>query len=87
MEYNRIGNIDIAIENTFDGKRKYIMINQWAEDNSYKWGIAHFVYDEEYDVYELQGIGDRLNDKDINWHDFGCLVNLGYEWLAQGMLD
>ena len=25
--------------------------------------------------------GDRLNDKDINWKDFGELVQFGYKWL------
>nr|DAV68447.1 MAG TPA: hypothetical protein [Caudoviricetes sp.] len=28
---------------------KYVMINQWAVDNSHKWGIASFRYNEDED--------------------------------------
>ena len=39
--YKRINNLDIALEET---NHKYIMIHQWAVDNSHKWGIASFRY-------------------------------------------
>lgn len=42
--YKRINNLDIALEKT---NHKYVMINQWARDNSHKWGIASFKYDED----------------------------------------
>ena len=35
--YKRINNLDIALEKT---NHKYIMINQWAIDNSHKWGCS-----------------------------------------------
>lgn len=44
--YKRINNLDIALEKT---NHKYVMINQWARDNSRKWGIASFKYDEDED--------------------------------------
>lgn len=33
---------------------KYVMINQWAVDNSHKWGIASFRYNEDEDYLYLQ---------------------------------
>lgn len=32
--YHRINNLDIDLEET---NHKYIMINQWAADNSHRW--------------------------------------------------
>lgn len=48
--YKRINNLDIALEKT---NHKYVMINQWAKDNSHKWGIASFEYDEDADYWYL----------------------------------
>jgi len=78
--YHRINNLDIALEET---NHKYIMINQWSKDNSYKWGIASFEYNDEYDYYELVSCGDRLKNNLIDWYDFGCLVKLGYKWIEE----
>lgn len=82
--YHRINNLDIDLEKT---NHKYIMINEWSKDNTHRWGIAHFVYNEEYDYYELQGIGDRLNSNLIDWYDFGCLVKLGYKWIKENCFN
>ena len=78
--YHRINNLDIALEET---DHKYIMINQWSKDNTFKWGIATFEYDEEYDCYQLNGVLDRLDNNLIDWYDFGCLVELGYKWIKE----
>ena len=53
--YKRINNLDIALEKT---NHKYIMINQWAIDNSHKWRKSDN-YDEDYcsDDVTLAGIG------------------------------
>lgn len=76
--YHRINNLDIALEET---NHKYIMINQWAKDNSHKWGIAVFRYEDDEDYWYLRTYGNF--DTRIDWYDFGCLVNLGYKWIKE----
>jgi len=77
--YHRINNLDIALEET---NHKYIMINQWAVDNSHCWGIAsfRFKYDENYWYLETYG----AFSPQVDWYDFGCLVDLGYKWIEEG---
>lgn len=75
--YHRINNLDIALGET---KHKYIMIHQWARDNSYKWGIAVFKYDDEGYWY-LRTYGNF--GPNVDWYDFGCLVKLGYKWIKE----
>lgn len=75
--YHRINNLDIALEET---NHKYIMINQWAIDNSYKWGIAVFNCDDE-GFWNVEIF--RKFDLKVDWYDFGCLVNLGYKWIKE----
>ncbi len=76
--YHKINNLDISLEET---NHKYIMIHQWDKTNSHKWGIAVFNYDEEENYWYLQTYGNfNLN---VDWYDFGCLVNLGYKWIEE----
>ena len=77
--YKRINNLDIALEGT---NYKYIMINQWAIDNSHKWGIATFKYDEDEHYWYLRTYGNF--NCNVDWYDFGCLVQLGYKWIKMG---
>lgn len=78
--YHRINNLDIQL---VKGPHKnYIMINQWAEDNSHCWGIAMFdweISDEYWYVKTFGNFGKR-----VDWYDFGALVNLGWKWIAEG---
>lgn len=74
--YHRINNLDIALEKTI---HKYLMINQWAKDNSRKWGIAGFHYNEDEEYWFLQTYGNFNNN--VDWYDFGCLVKLGFKWI------
>lgn len=76
--YHKINNLDISLEET---NHKYIMINQWDKTNSYKWGIAVFNYDKEEDYWYLKTYGDF--NQNVDWYDFGCLVNLGYKWIEE----
>ena len=76
--YKRINNLDMELCET---NHKYIMIHQWAKDNSHKWGIASFEYDEE-NYWYLRTYGN-FDNKPIDWYDFGCLVNLGYKWIKE----
>ena len=76
--YHRINNLDIALEET---NHKYIMIHQWAKDKSHKWGIATFDYDNDECYWYLRTYGNFTPD--IDWYDFGCLVNLGYKWIEE----
>ena len=74
--YHRINNLDIALEET---NHKYIMINQWAVDNSHCWGIAVFRFDNDGNYWYLETYGEFNNN--VDWYDFGCLVDLGYKWI------
>lgn len=76
--YHRINNLDIALEET---NHKYIMIHQWSKDKSHKWGIAVFNYDKDECYWFLRTYGNF--SPDIDWYDFGCLVNLGYKWIKE----
>ena len=76
--YKRINNLDIDLCET---NHKYIMIHQWSKDNSYRWGIASFQYDEE-DYWYLRTYSN-FDNKKVDWYDFGCLVNLGYKWIEE----
>jgi hypothetical protein len=80
--YHRINNLDIDLCET---NHKYIMIHQWAHDNSHRWGIASFQYDESDDYYYLRTYG-IFDKKKVDWYDFGCLVDLGYKWICDGAL-
>jgi hypothetical protein len=76
--YHRINNLDIALEET---NHKYIMINQWAKDNSHKWGIAGFYCDKDENYWYLQTYCNF--SENIDWYDFGCLVKLGFKWINE----
>ncbi len=80
--YHKINNLDIALEET---NHKYIMIHQWAKDFSYKWGIATFEYDDDEEFWYLRTYGKF--DKNVDWYDFGCLVELGYKWIKENCFD
>ena len=81
-ELERIGLLSLTLES--DSPLR-IGISQWCDDN-FTSRIVIASFEEDYDGndfygYELVSIGDRLNSPDINWKDFGALVNLGYKWL------
>lgn len=76
--YHKINNLDIALEET---NHKYIMINQYAKDFSYKWGIASFQYEEHEGYWYLRTYGNF--SANVDWYDFGCLVKLGYKWIKE----
>lgn len=79
MKIKKINNLELRVSKS--PYRKYLEIVQWANDFSHCWTIADFTYDEEYYAYRFNSCLDRLNDKNIDWYDLGCLVNLGYKKL------
>lgn len=76
--YHRINNLDIALEKT---NHKYIMIHQWAKGGSHKWRIAGFYYERDEGYWYLQTYGNF--QPNVDWYDFGCLVQLGYKWIKE----
>ena len=76
--YHKINNLDIEL---CEGINKYIMIHQWSKDFSHKWGIAVFHYEEDECYWYLQTYVNFSTN--IDWYDFGCLVNLGYKWIKE----
>lgn len=77
--YHKINNLDIQLCET---NHKYIMIHQWSKDFSHKWGIAVFKYENDEYYWYLRTYGN-FNNKEIDWYDFGCLVDLGYKWIKE----
>ena len=81
----RLGNLSLGYK-TFIGKetKEYdLEICQWDLKENYKWTIASFdcKHEDGYKFYELNSCADRLNNKEIDWYDFGKLVQKGYEIL------
>lgn len=78
----QLGNIALCYK-TFIGKeatKKDIEICKFNDDNT-RYTIASFDYNEKEECYCLNSCVNRLNDKDINWKDFGTLVLQGYSIL------
>lgn len=84
-DISKIGNLSLGYKTFFGKKAKEddLEICQWDSKENYKWTIANFDYNEEYECYELNSCLSRLNDKNINWKDFGELVQKGYEILKK----
>ncbi len=83
-EIDRVGNLSLCYKTFIHRKCKddEIEISMWDENFQSRWTIASFDKDEECDCYCLNSCVDRLNDKKINWQDFGELVKKGYEFLG-----
>ena len=43
-----------------------------------------FEYDEDEDYWYLRTYGNF--NPNVDWYDFGCLVQLGYKWIKDGCL-
>lgn len=87
-EIKRVGNLSLCFKTFLNkaAKDTEIDICQWSEDFSNRWTIASFEphYEDDYlEGYELNSCGNRLNDKSLNWKDFGELVKCGYNWLEE----
>lgn len=83
-EIDRVGNLSLCYKTFIHRKCKddEIEISMWDENFQSRWTIASFDKDEKCDCYRLNSCLDRLNDKKINWQDFGELVKKGYEFLG-----
>lgn len=79
--YHKINNLDIELCET---NYKYIMLHQWSKDFSYKWGIAIFEFDNKEDYWYLRIFGEFKN---VDWYDFGALVELGYKWIKENCFE
>ena len=55
-----------------------------TREECYKWGIASFKYNEDEDYWYLRTYGNF--NPNVDWYDFGCLVQLGYKWIKDGCL-
>ena len=85
MEINfrkKIKNLELCPKQYLGDKESdSLNICQWSEDESYKWVIASFKYDEKEDFFYIEECCDRLDDENFNWSDFGYLVRLGRKYL------
>ena len=85
-EIKRINNLSLCYK-AFIGRtanKDEIAICLCDKELRSKWTIASFEphYDGDHlEGYSLESCGDRLNDKEINWTDFGKLVQFGYNYL------
>ena len=64
--YHKINNLDIALEET---DHKYIMINQWAKDFSYKWDLirnSNIKFTLVKSTNNKQALNKNLVDKLLN---------------------
>ena len=79
----RCGHLALCYKTFIDrtGKDDEIEICMWNDDFTNSWTIASFEYEPEENCYKLESCGDRLNDNNIGWMDFGILVKKGYEIL------
>lgn len=81
--HKRIGNLELCPTTSLlpehDGRS--LEICQRLSDDTYKWTIATFEYDEKEDCFYLVECCDRLSDTNINWNDLGKLVRLGRKYL------
>ena len=83
FELARFGRISVAFNNE-KSKEDDIELSLWDEDFETRWTIASFEkdYDDDYWAgYELKSCGNRLDDKDINYSDFGKAVQYAYKIL------
>ena len=44
--------------------------------------MTSFEYDEDEDYWYLRTYGNF--NFNVDWYDFGCLVQLGYKWIKDG---
>ena len=79
MTVKKINNLALDIQKT--PNHYWLNIEKQNKDSDSWYVISGFDYDEEYDKYQLNSCLDRLDDKTIDWYDYGCLVNLGYKLL------
>lgn len=83
-----IDNINIKIGDLeLSNINKPLEICLWDINGTYKWVIALFRYNSEYDHYTIESCGDRLDEKRIDWVTFGILVKKGYEILLKKELE
>ena len=82
-EILRSGRLSLCYKTFIDrtGEEDEIEICMWDKKFTNRWTIASFEYEPEYNCYKLESCGERLNDSNINWMDFGVLVKKGYEIL------
>ena len=68
-----------------DGLEIYL----WSEDFSNRWTIASFDLNKHENCFELNEVGDRLANPDINWEDLHKLYVFGRTILdvAERFLD
>ena len=59
--------------NLEDGLEIYL----WSEDFSNCWTIASFDFNDHEKCFELNEVGDRLANPDINWEDLHKLYAFG----------
>lgn len=80
MIVKKINELALDIQKT--PYKYWLNIMKRYKNNDTYYVICGFDYKDEDDMYELNSIGDRLKEKNIDWFDLGILVNLGYKILS-----
>ena len=85
-ELARFGRISVAFKTFIDreAKEDEIELSLWNKNFKSRWTIASFEKDFEDDDwmgYKLVSCGERLNNEDINYSNFGKAVKFAYEIL------
>lgn len=79
----RIGNLELCPVVYLNGKEPDTLeICQWAEDNTHKWTLLTFKYDEQDEIYSVKECCDRLSNPYIDWYVLARLIILGRKYLA-----
>ena len=79
-------NVNPLHKNNFNSTSEYYPLElrgthiiQWMEDGDYCISIAIFKYSKSEECWDLDFVGDRPLDKDVNWDDFKSLIKIGFE--------
>lgn len=79
MKIKQINNLILDIQKT--PYKYWLNIIKKFKDSDSGYVICGFEYNAEEETYDLNSVGDRIIDKDIEWFDLETLIKYGYKIL------